>query len=99
MLYLRPIINGSGNYYVEAQTRNMDRTDLIVDYHCQQFVVELKIWRGEAKHREGERQLLKYLSHYHLKKGYMLTFNFNKKKEIGVREVAFGDRTLVEAVV
>lgn len=29
----------------------------------------------------------------------MLSFNFNQKKEIGVKEIAFGDKVLVEAVV
>ena len=29
----------------------------------------------------------------------MLSFNFNKKKEIGVKEIQIGDKTLVEAVV
>jgi hypothetical protein len=33
----------------------------------------------------GEEQLAGYLDHYGLKKGYMLSFNFNKKKEIGVK--------------
>ena len=30
---------------------------------------------------------------------YMLSFNFNKKKELGVREIVLGDKVLVEAVV
>lgn len=29
----------------------------------------------------------------------MLSFNFNQKKEIGVKEVAVGDKVLIEAVV
>ena len=29
----------------------------------------------------------------------MLSFNFNKKKEIGVKEIAIKDKVLVEAVV
>ena len=29
----------------------------------------------------------------------MLSFNFNKKKEIGVKEIALGDKVLIEAVV
>ncbi len=99
MLYLRLIINGSGNYYIEARTRNMEHTDLIIDYNREQFIVELKLWRGEAQHREGEWQLAAYLEHYHLTRGYMLRFNFNKKKEIGVKEVSLGDKVLVEAVV
>lgn len=46
LLYLRPIINGTGNYYIEAQTRDARRTDVIVDYLGEQFVIELKIWHG-----------------------------------------------------
>ncbi|MCM1222241.1 MAG: 9-O-acetyl-N-acetylneuraminate esterase, partial [Lachnospiraceae bacterium] len=99
LLYLKPIINGTGNYYIEAETRDMERTDVIVDYRGEQFVVELKIWRGNAYHERGEAQLSAYLDYYHLKKGYMLSFNFNKSKQIGVREVILGDKVLVEAVV
>lgn len=48
----------------------------------------------------GEQQLSDYLEYYHLKRGYMLSFNFNKrKKEIGVKEILLGDKVLVEAVV
>lgn len=41
MLYLKPIINGTGNYYVESRTRNQERTDLIVDYHGMQYIIEI----------------------------------------------------------
>jgi len=99
LLYLRPIINGSGNYYIESQTRSMERTDVIVDYNREQFVIELKIWRGNEYHKRGEKQLLDYLDYYHLNKGYMLSFNFNQKKDIGVKEIEIGDKVLVEAVV
>lgn len=99
MLFLKPIINGTGNCYVETETRNRERTDLIIDYFGEQFIVETKLWHGTAKHMEGEEQLIRYLDHYHLKTGYMLTFNFNKKKEIGVKEVHHKDKILIEAVV
>lgn len=99
MLFLKPIINGTGNYYVEARTRNQERTDLIIDYLGHQYIVELKIWRGNAYNERGEAQLLEYLDHYHLNKGYMLSFCFNKKKKIGIKEIALGDKTLIEAVV
>lgn len=96
LLYLKPIINGTGNYYVEAQTRDLQRTDIIVDYLGQQFVVELKIWHGEKYNEKGEIQLAEYLDKYQLKKGYLLTFNFNKNKTIGVKEVIVNDKTIVE---
>lgn len=99
MLFLRPIINGVGNCYVEAQTRNQERMDLVIDYLGEQSIIEMKVWHGNAYHERGEKQLSDYLDYYHLKKGYMLSFNFNKKKEIGVKEIVLGDRLLIEAVV
>ena len=98
LLYLRPIINGKGNYYVEAETRDETRTDVVVDYLGQQYVIELKIWRGEAYNERGE-QLAEYLDYYHLKTGYMLSFCFNKNKQPGIHEVKVGDRTIIEAIV
>lgn len=99
LLYLRPIINGEGNYYIEAETRNSRRMDIVVDYHGDQFIIELKIWRGNAYNERGKQQLADYLDYFHLKKGYMLSYNFNAKKEIGVKETMIGDRMLIEAVV
>ncbi|MDE6055561.1 MAG: 9-O-acetyl-N-acetylneuraminate esterase [Lachnospiraceae bacterium] len=99
LIYLRPIINGTGNYYIEAQTRDERRTDIIVDYLGEQFIIELKIWRGNEYNERGERQLTDYLDYYHKDKGYLLSFNFNQKKEVGVKEIRIGDKTIVEAVV
>ena len=99
LLFLRPIINGTGNYYIEAQTRDAGRTDVIVDYHGKQYIIELKIWRGEEYNRRGVEQLGDYLDAYHQKTGYMLSFNFNKNKEIGVKKIVVGDKVIVEAVV
>ena len=99
LLYLKPIINGKGNYYIEAQTRDARRTDIIVDYAGEQFIVEMKIWHGNEYHERGEQQLVEYLDYYRQEKGYMLSFNFNKKKEIGMKTVTVGDKVVVEAVV
>ena len=99
LLYLKPIINGMGNYYVEARTRSMGRTDVIVDFLGQQYIIEMKIYRGNEYYLRGEEQLAGYLEDYHLQKGYLLSFNFNQKKKVGVRKVMLGDKVLVEAVV
>lgn len=99
MLFLRPIINGTGNCYVEPETRNRERMDLVIDYHGEQHICELKIWHGNTYNERGEEQLSGYLNYFNLKKGYMLSFNFNKKKEIGVKEIIIDDKTLIEAVV
>ena len=99
LLFLRPIINGTGNYYIESQTRDSKRTDVIVDYLGKQYIIELKIWRGEEYNKRGIEQLGDYLDAYHQKTGYMLSFNFNKNKKTGIKEINSGDKLIVEAVV
>lgn len=99
LLYLKPIINGTGNYYIESRTISMGRTDVIIDYLGKRYVVELKIWHGDEYNERGEKQLIQYLDDYHLKRGYLLSFNFNKKKKVGLQEMHFADKTIVEVVV
>ncbi len=99
LLYMKPIINGTGNYYIEARTRTKRRTDLIIDFRGKQFIIELKLWHGKEYNRRGEEQLAEYLDEYHLKRGYMVSFNFNRNKTTGVNKIILGDKTLIEAVV
>ena len=99
LLYLKPIINGTGNYYIEAQTRDQTRTDVVVDYLGQQYIVELKIWRGPRYNAEGEEQLKEYLEHFNLEVGYMLSFNFNKHKEPGMKQVKVGSKIIFEETI
>ncbi|MCC8068086.1 MAG: AAA-like domain-containing protein [Clostridiales bacterium] len=99
LLYLKPVINGTGNYYIEAQTRDEKKTDIIVDYHAEQFLIETKIWYGQKYNEEGEKQLCGYLDRLQLKKGYMLTFSFNKNKRTGIQERKYGEKVLWEITV
>ncbi|WP_407405556.1 AAA family ATPase [Sodaliphilus sp.] len=100
LTYLRPIINGIGNYYCEAQTRDLTRTDIIIDYLGQQYIVELKIWRGQSYNERGEKQLAEYLERYNLQTGYMVSFCFSKTKKLGLLPpVELNGRTLIEAIV
>lgn len=99
LTYLRPIINGVGNYYCEAQTRDLTRTDIIIDYLGQQYIIELKIWRGNAYNERGEQQLIEHLDYYRLQTGFMVSFCFNKNKQPGIREVQIGERKIIEAIV
>ncbi len=100
LLYLKPIINGSGNFYVEAETRDKTRTDVVIDYRGRQYIVELKIWRGAKYHAEGEEQLAGYLEQYHLQRGYLLSFSFARNRgKTGIREAACRGKSILEVVV
>ena len=99
LLYLKPVINGVGNYYIEAQTRDGTKTDVIIDYLGKQYIIELKIWRGNAYNERGEEQIAGYLDYYHAKKGYLVSFCFNKNKTPGTKTIQIGDKEIVECVV
>ena len=80
LTYLKPILNGKGFYYVEPETRNRSRLDMIVDFGMEQFIVELKIWKGEQKHEKAHEQLIEYLNSKNKSEGYLLTFDFRKRR-------------------
>ena len=72
---------------------------MIVDYLGKQYIIELKIWRGEEYNTEGEKQIVEYLNYYHLEKGYLLSFNFNKNKKSGMNTISLNGKMVIEAVV
>lgn len=82
-----------------AATRDSRRTDIIVDYRGRQFIIELKIWRGDEYNQRGEKQLFGYLDSYGADTGYLLSFNFNKNKTVGIQEISRGGKRIMEVVV
>ena len=99
LFFLKPIINGTGNFYVEAQTRDERRMDVVVDYNGERFIIEMKIWHGNSYNERGEQQLKDYLNYYNLEHGYLLSFCFNKNKEPCTKEISIDNKTIFEVVV
>ncbi len=81
LTFLKSIINGIGFYYVEPQTRDNRRMDLVVTYDKQEFIVELKIWHGDKYEEKGRDQLSGYLATRGMDEGYLVTFDFSKDKQ------------------
>ena len=81
LTFLKPIINGTGFYYVEPQTRDNRRMDLVVSYGSEEFIIELKIWRGEKYEEQGRDQLAPYLTTRGSAEGYLVTFDFSKNRK------------------
>ena len=46
--YLKPLANGYGPYHIESKFTELRRMDVVVDYGRDQFIIELKLWRGET---------------------------------------------------
>lgn len=98
--FLKPIINGSGFYYVEPQTRENSRMDLVVTYGGEEFVIELRIWHGQKYETEGKIQLSEYLNVRGLDKGYLVTFDFSKNKIMcPACWVDFNGKQIFEAII
>ena len=81
MSYLKPLLNGVGDYHIESRTTDERRMDLVVNYGKDRFIIELKTWKGEVYNQEGMEQLLGYMDNYSEQKGYLLTFDFRKKPQ------------------
>lgn len=79
---LKPIINGTGYYYVEPQTRDNKRMDIVVNYAGDEYLIELKLWYGREFERKGEDQVSEYANIRGLKKAYLVTFSFLKEKVV-----------------
>ena len=97
--FLRPIINGTGHYAVEPQTRKNNRMDIQVFYGNQEIVVELKVWRGEMYERSGYDQLVRYLEARGVEKGYMLSFCDNQKKPREDQTFLHGGHEICEVII
>jgi hypothetical protein len=79
--FIKPIINGSGFYYIEPEHSYERRSDMIITYNKKEYILELKLWYGEKYHQEGLKQLATYLESRNHSVGYLVVFNFNKNKE------------------
>ena len=81
LTFLKPIINGIGFYYVEPETRDNRRMDLVVTYERQEFIIELKIWHGDKYEEHGRDQLSTYLKTRDMEEGYLVTFDFSRDRQ------------------
>ena len=101
LCFIKPIINGTGFYYVESETRNNERMDLVITYGGEEHIIELKIWHGEEYRKKGIAQLEEYLDSRNADKGYLLSFSFLKNKEYVCRKLNENETTkdILEVVV
>ncbi|MDO5154380.1 MAG: AAA-like domain-containing protein [Eubacteriales bacterium] len=81
LCFLKPIINGTGFYFVEPETRNSNRMDIVVVYGSEEFIIELKIWHGTEYRKDGIQQLEGYIESRNNTKGYLVSFSFLKNKK------------------
>lgn len=99
--FLKPIINGRGYDFKEAQISEERRLDIVVTWGSSRYVVELKIWRGQEAHKAGLRQLADYLERMNMLKGYLVVFDPRKtsKKELKQEIIHVGNKEIFTVLV
>jgi AAA-like domain len=80
LAFIKPIINGSGYDFKEAQISEERRLDVVITYNTYRYITELKVWRGKVAHEEGFQQLTDYLNRLNLTEGYLVIFDHAKRK-------------------
>jgi hypothetical protein len=99
LTYLKPLINGKGFFHIESETRDQRRMDVVVDYGTEQFIVELKIWYGDSSHEKAYEQLERYLKYKNADTGYMLTYDFRKKKDPKCQWESYKGKKIFDVIV
>jgi hypothetical protein len=101
LTYLKPLINGRGFYHFESQLGDERRMDIAVDFGRDQFILELKIWRGAQYEEEAYNQLLGYMKTKKADEGYLLIFDFRKKANKTPKSewVEFDGKKIFEVII
>jgi len=94
LAFIKPIINGIGFDFKEVQISEEKRLDIVITYLSNEYLVELKIWRGEDYHQKGLKQLYDYLDIKGLDTGYLVIYNFNKNKQYKYEKLMYHDKKI-----
>ena len=81
LFFLNSILNGNGFAHIESAFTDDRRMDVVINFLDDQYIVELKIWRGDEYDRKGHGQLIGYMDKKSLTEGYLLTFDFRVNKK------------------
>ena len=49
--------------------------------------------------KEPDSRFFEYLDYYQKEEGYLLSFNFNKNKETGIKKIEYKGKHIIETVV
>ena len=79
--YLEQFVKLVGGFmHIEVQT-GRGRLDLLITHNHQKYIVETKVWRGNARYEAGKRQLASNLRTEGASEGYYVVFDHRTNPE------------------
>jgi hypothetical protein len=94
LAFLKPILNGHGHAFKEPQNSEEKRLDILITYYQHQYVIELKLWRGQQAHENGLNQLTDYLDRLGLQEGALLIFDHQEQKQWKSEEISWNGKRI-----
>lgn len=88
--YLTAALQTIGGHVTIESMSSGGEIDLLAFYRGQRFIIETKIWYGDARYEQAKAQLLTYLRAANLDKGYLIIFD--ERMETNTLLAAAGDR-------
>ncbi len=92
------VLQVGGVMYLEVQT-GRGRIDLAIAHRGRKYVVEAKVWQGEASYQAGKAQLVAYLKLEHAVAGYYIVFDLRKNPVPRVETATLNGTTLRSYVI
>ena len=87
-----------GTMYLEVQT-GRGRMDILILHNDRKYIVETKIWGGEARYQAGKAQLAAYTRVEKARKGYYVVFDHRKTPAPRVETETFEGLTIRSYVI
>ena len=87
-----------GTLYLEVQT-GRGRMDLLIRHNRRKYVVETKIWGGEARYQAGKAQLAAYVGLERAEEGYYVVFDHRNAPEPRVETETIDGLTIRSYVI
>ena len=79
LTYLDSFVKSVGGVMSFEVPTGTGKMDLCITHNQQKYIVETKIWRGEARYQAGKKQLAAYLKLEDVPEGYYVVFDHRQK--------------------
>ena len=87
-----------GTMYLEVQT-GRGRLDILILHNNRKYIVETKIWGGDARYQSGKAQLAAYVRSEKAVEGYYVVFDHRKTPEPRLETETFDGLTIRSYVI
>ena len=99
LTYLDSFVQTVGGIMSYEVPTGRGKMDLLITHNQRKYIVETKVWRGDARYQAGKKQLAAYLKIENVQEGYYVVFDHRKEPEPRVETDDFDNLTIRSYVI